>query len=194
MAIVQPHGRIMSSRPRVALVVLLAAAVATIGPSGFASAARVTPADSPTTSVASAPAVLGHESLCQMAYRVTGVTVIRHKPLNSEAFTFPATLTIRIPAKARAAAVALCALPTMPAGTYHCPVDLGVVYTFVFAGSGSVGDDVANDVTLRATGCETVTGLGATRWVATSENFWGTLGQALGLRRATAATFAGTLK
>jgi len=140
------------------------------------------------------PLVLGRESVCQMAYQVNQLQVIRNKPLNKEIFVIPRVFTLKKLAGIQAAARALCALPTPPKGTTSCPMDFGVVYTFNFAATGGVGGDVANPVALEASGCEIVTGLGSPRWAETSPTFWGVLGNALGLRSATLRTFEGKLK
>lgn len=60
----------------------------------------------------------------------------------------------------QAVAKALLALPTMPSGVLACPADLGVVYHLVFF----VGDGRLAPVSIDAPGCETVRGLGVSRW------------------------------
>lgn len=134
------------------------------------------------------PWVGGTVDLCQVATKVTWLSVTRSKPLNVERFSFPARVTVTKSADVRAAARALCALPTMPAGVM-CPLDLGVDYTLRF----SAATEAVEPVTLDVSGCESVKGLGASRWVARSPNFWREFGSALGLHAATRATFVGIL-
>lgn len=139
------------------------------------------------------PSLRGAKGLCEIAYDVNRLTVTRSKPLNPETFTFPATVVVSSASQVQAAARALCALPVMPKGVFSCPMDLGVVYTLRFAVSDGSSATQADPVTLDASGCETVRGLGATRWAATAPGFWRLLGDAMGLRSASRETFAGSL-
>lgn len=168
--------------------------VIAIGSSFVAVAAPGVAAPDAPTSVAGAgpglirPFAKAGVDLCQIASTVTRLTAVRSKPLNAERFSFPARVTVTKSADVRAAARALCALPTMPAGVM-CPLDLGVDYTLRF----SAATEAVEPVTLDVSGCESVKGLGASRWVARSPNFWREFGSALGLHAATRATFVGTL-
>jgi hypothetical protein len=65
---------------------------------------------------------------------------------------------------ARSLARTMCALPPMPAGALHCPVLLFEKYEVVFIADGRV----LPAVTVQATGCRQVTGLGRVRWAARS--------------------------
>jgi hypothetical protein len=92
---------------------------------------------------------------------------------------FPNQVTVTNPALVRAVIRALCALPVVPPGVYHCPaLLLGTAYTLRF----SVGSRPLPLVTINPTGCETVTGVGPVRWVATSPGFWRVLSRAIGVR------------
>jgi hypothetical protein len=86
-----------------------------------------------------------------------------------------------------AVARALLDLPLPPTGPIHCPADLGIVYRLTFFAGGRA----LPLVTVQATGCQVVEGLGAPRWAATSPDFWHTLGEAMGLANADYATFRG---
>lgn len=170
------------------LVIAVSSSVAVVAASG------VTAPDAPTSVTGAGsglirPFAKAGVDLCQIASIVTRVNVTRSKPLNAERFSFPARVTVTKVADVRAAARALCALPTMPAGVVSCPADLGVDYTLRF----SAAAEAAEPVTLDVSGCETVRGLGTSRWVARSPNFWREFGSALGLHAATRATFVGTL-
>jgi hypothetical protein len=78
----------------------------------------------------------------------------------------------------------------MPAGIFFCPLDLRVLYRLSFTADGRT----LRPVTLDASGCEEVSGLGRVRWAARSPHFWHALGKAAGLRHATFQTFAGVLR
>jgi hypothetical protein len=61
---------------------------------------------------------------------------------------------------ARSLARALCSLPLMPSGAFQCPAMLFEVYQVVFLASGGE----LFRITVQATGCRQVTGLGRARW------------------------------
>jgi hypothetical protein len=98
-------------------------------------------------------------------------------PQNHIRFSFPAKVTVNDPAKVRAVAQALLALPTMPSGTFGVPIDLGITYRLIFA----TADEQLPAISIDATGAQTVRGLGSVRWLARSPGFWTTLGEAMGL-------------
>jgi hypothetical protein len=75
----------------------------------------------------------------------------------------------------------------MPAGTYHCPSDFGIVYRLSFFPAKLTIPAVA----VEAAGCQRVSDLGAARWVARSPDFWRTLGASLGLVHTDVQTFQG---
>jgi len=87
-------------------------------------------------------------------------------------------LTIADPAKAAALARAVCALPPMPRGTFHCPMDFSGGYRLAFAGAGG---KPLSAVSLQTGGCEQLTGAGPTRWIAHSPAFWSTFGRTTGI-------------
>ena len=125
-------------------------------------------------------------TLCEPGVAVTHLTVHR-TPQNHIKFNFPADVVVASSSQARMVADAVCALPRMPSGTFSCPLDLGIVYHLSFwAGGVEFGA-----VSVGATGCQVVRGLGVQRWVARSPDFWRTLGVAMGLTRPDLATFQG---
>jgi hypothetical protein len=181
-------------RRAVGLALAMMAAIAPVmGGVGASAAGAVSRGGPRTLSSLRAPSLRGAEGLCQIAYQVNRLTVTRSKPLNPETFAFPATVEVSKASQVQAAARALCALPAMPKGVFSCPMDLGVVYTLRFAVSDRSGVKYVEPVTIDASGCETVRGLGATRWAATAPSFWRLLGDSLGLRSASRLTFAGSL-
>ena len=108
-------------------------------------------------------------------------------------FAFPALVTVTSAAQARTVASALCALPAQPAGVTSCPADFGIGYQLRFA----AGRHHFHVVTLQATGCEIVSGLGKPRTIAHTPGFWAVLGRAMRLhvpvmRQAFAGPLGGT--
>jgi len=79
-------------------------------------------------------------------------------------------VTISDPVIVRQLVTAICRLPRMPRGVFHCPADRGGGYVLEFSGAG----ERFHAVTLLASGCETIAGTGAgrPRWVAKSPQFW----------------------
>jgi hypothetical protein len=106
---------------------------------------------------------------------------------NPERFTFPAEITITGVQQARAVAQALCQLPVMPRGVFHCPADFGISYRLDLVTSGHM----LIPVHVQASGCQNVYGLGSVRWIARSPAFWRALGKAAGLDHASYSTFSG---
>ena len=154
----------------------------------------------PLLGLSGGPRIVARFALCHDTFsdRVANVTVTRSKPLNPEHFTFPARIRGAKPTLVRTLAHTLCALAKMPAGVQACPADWGVTYSLRFTlpkptSSVIVGGDLIGPVSLQATGCLVVKGLGETRWAMSSSKVFSALGAAIGLRKATQATFAGEL-
>jgi hypothetical protein len=155
---------------------LLAAAGAVLGVTGCGSVSGTTttghkgPPSSPPAATAA--------GLCAAASQVDSLTVIRNVafPANHLRFRSPPRVTTDRPQHARAVAQALCALPRMPRGPMSCPADLGVSYRLVFSAAGRQ----FAVVTIRAGGCQQVSGAGPVRWLARSPGFWTVLEQATG--------------
>jgi hypothetical protein len=77
------------------------------------------------------------------------------------------------PAAARSLARALCALPRQRPGTLHCPADLGIFYKLRF----TAGRQRFGVVTVGASGCRLVHGLGQVRTAAGATAFWNAIGR-----------------
>jgi hypothetical protein len=129
------------------------------------------------------------KALCQAVGKVDRLVMRRSDafPLNGFHFSFPAVVVVERVALVKDAAEAVCALPRMPSGIFACPADFGIDYHLTFSAKGRVFETVV----VSATGCETVAGLGSTKWVARSPRFWLRLGKSMGLASPTYATFRG---
>jgi hypothetical protein len=93
-------------------------------------------------------------------------------------------------AKARAVAQNVCGLGQRPhTAALSCPADFNIIYQLTFA----AGSHRFTPVTVDATGCELVSGLGPARSAATSATFWRTLGTAIGIPQANNLAFRGTI-
>jgi hypothetical protein len=145
-------------------------------------------------SITATPAatVSGGSGLCATTQSVQRLSVrrINSLPQNHEHFTFPAHVNVGDPGTARAIAQAACDLPPMPPGGFSCPADWGITYTLTFVAGGTKSPAV----TIDATDCQTVRGLGRVRWVARTPAFWNMLGQAMDIPHADAATFRGSMR
>jgi hypothetical protein len=156
---------------------LLAAAGAVLGVTGCGSVSGTTttghagwPGSTPAATAA---------GLCAAASEVSSLTVIRNDvfPRNHLRFRFPRWVTTDRPQQAQAVARAVCALPRMPGGTMACPADMGVSYRLEFAAAGRH----FGVVTVRASGCQQVSGAGQVRWLVRSPGFWTVLERATGV-------------
>lgn len=85
-------------------------------------------------------------------------------------------LTVTDPAKARELARAVCALPRAPHGVMSCPINVGGSYQLRF----SVLRRQLPLVTIAASGCRQVTGVGRVR-MALAPRFWAVFTQATGI-------------
>ena len=183
-------GRVLR-RAAVALVavaaglVLLAACGTTPAPASGA-AAPAGASGSPGTASpgpGSAP-----PALCRDVAAVTGLRIARWPgPRVPQAQTIaPGQVRVASPAQARAVARALCALPVMPHGILNCPAMFpGTTYQLRFTADGRA----LPVVTIEATGCDTVTGLGQARR-ALSPGFWRVLATAARLSPPGQAVFS----
>ncbi len=86
-------------------------------------------------------------------------------------------LTIADPVKARMLARAVCALPRIPNGVFHCPPETGGGYQLDFTAQGRG----LPPVNVQARGCKRVTGAGVIRWVARTPSFWAVLARVTGI-------------
>ena len=131
-----------------------------------------------------------HIVLCGSVSSLSRLVVTRSDafPQNHFHFSFPSRVVVSKPIQVRAVARALCALPVMPSGTYHCPADFGIVYHLMFSGPALKIPPVSAEIS----GCEVVSGVGPiSRWMADSPHLWSTLGTAMGLTKPGQKTFAG---
>ncbi len=175
---------------RLAAVVGAAFVVAACGGGG----STVASTSAPAVAAARAPTTTAPtpQPLCKSISSLVHLVVTRTDefPQNHLHFAFPAKETVGDQARVRAAAIALCALPVMPPGAYHCPADFGVNFHLAFSASNRAFGPVSAD----ATGCEGVDGPGlGSRWVATSPAFWVTLGKAMGLAKPSNSSFRGSV-
>jgi hypothetical protein len=118
-------------------------------------------------------------ALCQHTATVTSLEIMHSHlmrvPQAQSGYPSPVITTA---AKAREAARALCALPLLPRGVFHCPnLTVGTTYLLNFTADGRR----LPAVTIEATGCEVVTGVGPARWAARSPGFWRALATAANL-------------
>jgi len=145
---------------------------------GAATAASPKASSSPSPSPSVSPgAAATQAALCQHTATVTGLEILRNHVMRVPQLqvAFPSQITITTAAKARAAARALCGLPLLPRGVFHCPnLTVGSTYLLRFTADGRR----LPAVSIEATGCEVVTGVGSARWAAKSPGFWRTLAAA----------------
>jgi hypothetical protein len=132
-----------------------------------------------------------HPTLCESTSTLVELVVRRTDafPQNRIVFSFPAIVSVHDPASVRQAALALCALPTMPSGVFACPADFGITYQLSFSARRYTFPSISAE----PTGCEIVKGLGRDRWTAQTPAFWRTLGEAMGLTKPDRLTFAGSM-
>jgi hypothetical protein len=196
-------GRVTGGRVACGLASLCAAAavasivLAACGSSqvpGAASAASPSPTVASTVAGSSATASPGatamQVALCQRTASVAGLVIVRNDVVRKPVLqiAFPDQVTVASPARARAVARALCALPLMPHGIISCPnLAVGTTYQLRFTADGRR----LPAVTIEATGCEVVTGVGSARWVSTSPGFWRGLATAAHLTPPDRSVFSG---
>ena len=126
---------------------------------------------------------------CANVTHVDRLTIDRLNPLHQNfRFVAPAQITITDARRAQTVARALCALPRVGHGVYSCPADWGIRYRLRFAAR----HHWFQPITIAASGCRTVTGLGPVRLISGVFGFWGVLGKAAGLGHASLTTFTGT--
>lgn len=174
------HHRPLRRGIQAAALLAAALCLTACGTAASRSGGDATPGSSPTaTALAQA---LGH---------LNSLIVLRSDayPQNHISFSFPAKVTVSDPVAVQAVARALLALPTISSTAFNAPIDLGITYRLIFATS----DGRLLTISVAATGTQAVRGLGATRWVARSPQFWSTLGTAMGLTRPAYATFRGKM-
>jgi hypothetical protein len=159
-----------------ALAAIVLAGCGSIPASSTGATSPASPKASPSPSVSPSAAAV-QVALCQHTGTVTGLEIVRNRVLRVPQLQvgFPNQITVTSPAHARAAARALCALPLLPRGVFNCPaLTFGTTYLLRFTADGRR----LPPVSIEATGCEVVTGVGSARWAAKSPGFWRTLATA----------------
>jgi hypothetical protein len=116
-------------------------------------------------------------ALCRDIPQLTSVVVTHTKGFRAQKGSIlPRGMTIVEPRLVRSLAAALCGLPKMPPGLMTCAAGFGGSLRFGFAAGGRRFPPV----TVQASGCRVVIGLGPAR-AARSTAFWHTLSEDLGL-------------
>jgi hypothetical protein len=172
------HGRPAGLAVRCALGVVVAGALA-----GLAACGGVTAGSSRTPAAAgsggqqtsAAGGGAGQQAaLCADAAHLDRLVVSLSGPPGHLHAVLPAGLRVSDPVRVRAVASALCGLPAMPHSPLPCPADFGGSYRFSFAAPGQSFPPV----TAKATGCQSVSGLGPARMASAA--FWALLHKELG--------------
>lgn len=119
---------------------------------------------------ASSPGAAGRPvpALCANLDKLTRLVVGRTIGMTHVREIQPGGVTITSPHAVRTVAATLCALPRMPRGPMACPAILGGSYRFWFV----AGKRPFPPITVQATGCRIVTGLGHPDRRVVSEQAW----------------------
>jgi len=141
---------------------------------------RASAPEAGSPSAASASRGTGSGALCRDVATVTSLEITRAPTFRVPGLRtgYPFQVPVTSPPRARAVARALCGLPVLPPGILHCPaMFVGTTYLLRFTVDGRL----LPAVTIEATGCRTVTGVGPVRR-ATAPGFWRVLTEAIGRR------------
>jgi hypothetical protein len=159
-----------------ALIGLAACGSAVAGGAGHPASAGVGHTKEPAAVAAASAGV----PLCGAAGRVDRVVVSRVPALSASPHEpLPGGITFSDPARVRALAAGLCALPLMSHGPLlSCPADFGGAFRLVFA----AGRRGFSPVVVQGSGCRIVTGAGAARSWSRSPQFKRLLGKVTGGR------------
>ncbi|HXP19584.1 MAG TPA: hypothetical protein VN840_08050 [Streptosporangiaceae bacterium] len=163
---------------------ILAVGVATVGLSALAACGQAGSGPSASGSGRPVtPAVAARLTLCADPAAVSRVQIVVIPPLGqlpsqAKGGRRLIKITVTDPAKARTLARAVCDLPDMPKGVFHCPASFGGGYQLTFTAGGRR----LPVVNVQAGGCERVTGAGGVRWAARTPGFWAVLGRIAGVR------------
>lgn len=165
MALAQSRGRrdacgLMAASLAGLLVLAACGSVAAPGSSADPAAAGA-----PGKAAPAQLALCADPSAAQRVVIARTPTINRIQPVHVEP---AAQTTVTNGPAVRALARALCALPTMTTGIINCPALLEGTYVLRF----TTADRVIPEVTIEASGCKTVTGLGPARTVSKSPGFW----------------------
>jgi hypothetical protein len=107
-------------------------------------------------------------ALCANLNKLTRLVVGRTIGMTHVREIQPGGVTITNPQAVRTVAATLCTLPVMPRGVLHCPAILGGSYKFWFVAAKRAFPPI----TVQATGCRIVTGLGHPDRRVVSEQAW----------------------
>jgi len=129
-----------------------------VGSTGSGSAGQhgsASPTVAASSTAATSPTVSAQLELCAAPAAVSRVQIVRIPSIaqlvpTGKGQPKPIKITVTDPAKARILARAVCRLPRMPRGMFHCPIDVGGAYELTF----SVGDRRLPLVQAAASGCE----------------------------------------
>ena len=177
-----------------ALAAIVLAGCGSISASSTGAATAASPkasSPSPSPSPSASPgAAATQAALCQHTATVTSLELTHGHLMRVPQVqgAYPGPVTVTTPGDARAVARALCALPLLPHAVFHCPnLTVGTTYLLNFTAAGRR----LPAVSIEATGCEVVSGVGPARWAAKSPGFWRTLATAANLSPPGRTAFTG---
>jgi hypothetical protein len=116
-------------------------------------------------------------ALCANPASASRVVISRSSPVRQiqPEGVLPGQAVVTAAVHVRALANALCALPRMGTGVFHCPVLFEGRYVLRF----TAGERHLPAVTIQESGCEIVGGLGPARSASKSREFWTVLAKTL---------------
>lgn len=170
--------RRLGAATRVALGTAAVGVIVTLAACGSQVAVRSASADGPAAASTPAGTVLAGVALCRDIPQLTSVVITHTTAFRApqKGSALPRGTTIVNPGLVRDLAAELCGLPKMPSGLVICPTEFGSSVRFGFA----AGEHPFPPVTVQASGCRVVTGLGPAR-TASSPAFWRALSEDLAL-------------
>lgn len=174
-----------------AVAALVLAGCGSIPASSTGAVSGTSPKASPSPSV-SPGAAATEAALCQHTATVTGLEIVHTHVMRVPQLqiAFPEHNVVVTSAHARTVARAICALPSFPHGIINCPnLTVGTTYLLQFTADGRR----LPQVSIEATGCEVITGVGPARWAAKSPGFWRTLAKAANVTPPGRTAFTGDL-
>jgi hypothetical protein len=146
------------------------------GSSAAANAARPGGTTPATAAGTAAPADVALCANPAAASRVVISRFVTLRQIQPEHALPPVQAVVTAPARVRALAMALCALPRMGKGVFNCPALFKDSLKLRFTAAGRP----LPLATIQESGCEIVTGIGSARSVSKSPAFWTVLARAVG--------------